>query len=150
MKLLCFLSDTKYNPITGSRQKKPYVATNWIHSLHCKKDFNLKQCFFGEHLLKEDLNAPVAIVESEKIAIIAQASMLEFLWLATGSLNEFKASKLEVLKNRKVVAFPDLGAYDYWHKKAATLGFPIQISDYLEKNSIIEQKNKGLDIADFL
>ena len=43
----------KYNPITGKRQKKPYVATNWIHSLHCKKEFNLKQCLFGEHLLKK-------------------------------------------------------------------------------------------------
>jgi len=39
----------KYNPITGKRQKKPYVATNWIHSLHCKKEFILKQCLFGEH-----------------------------------------------------------------------------------------------------
>jgi len=90
----------KYNPSTDSRQKKPYVATNWIHSLHCKKDFILKQCLFGEHLLKEDLNAPIAIVESEKTAIIAQASMPEYIWLATGSLNEFKASKLEGLRKR--------------------------------------------------
>jgi len=140
----------KYNPITGKRQRKPYVATNWIHSLHYKEDFNLKQCLFGEHLLAEDLNAPVAIVESEKTAIIAQAKMLNYLWLATGSLNEFKASKLEVLKNRKVVAFPDLGAYDYWIKKAAYLNFPIQVSDYLKKNATEEQRKEGLDIADFM
>ncbi len=118
--------------------------------MHCKKDFNLKQCLFGEHLLKEDLNAPVAIVESEKTAIIAQAKMPKYLWLATGSLNEFKASKLEVLKNRRVVAFPDLGAYDYWYKKAAYLKLPIQVSDYIEKNATEEQRKEGLDIADFL
>ena len=140
----------KYNPITGKRQKKPYVATNWIHSVLCEKDFNLKQCLFGEHLLKEDRNAPVAIVESEKTAIIAQASMPEYLWLATGSLNEFKASKLEVLRNRRVIAFPDIGAYHHWHKKAANLSFTIEVSDYLEKNATEIQKKDGLDIADFL
>ncbi len=76
--------------------------------------------------------------------------MPEYLWLATGSLNEFKASKLEVLRNRRVVAFPDLGAYDYWFKKAATLDFTIQVSDYLERNATETQKKDGLDIADFL
>ena len=59
--------------------------------------------------------------------------MPDYLWLATGSLNEFKASKLNVLKGRMVVAFPDLGAYDYWLKKAQTIDFPIDVSNYLEK-----------------
>ncbi len=140
----------KYNAITGKRQKKPYVATNWVHATEYKSGFNLKQCLFGEHLLAEDLNAPVAIVESEKTAIIAQAKMPEYLWLATGSLNEFKASKLEVLKDRRVVAFPDLGAYDHWCKKASNLSFTIDVSDYLEKNATDLQKKNGLDIADFL
>jgi len=140
----------KYNPITGKRQKKPFVATNWVHAIQCQKEFNLVQCLFGEHLLKEDLVAPVAIVESEKTAIIAQTKMPEYLWLATGSLNEFKASKLEVLRNRRVVAFPDIGAYDYWHKKAADLSFTIEVSDYLEKNATKMQKKDGLDIADLL
>ncbi len=70
-------------------------------------------------LLAEDLISPVAIVESEKTAIIALAKMPEYLWLATGSLNEFKPAKLETLKNRRVVAFPDIGAYDIWKQKAA-------------------------------
>ena len=140
----------KYNPITGKRQKKPFVATNWVHAIQCQKEFNLVQCLFGEHLLKEDLVAPVAIVESEKTAIIAQAKMPEYLWLATGSLNEFKASKLEVLRNRRVVAFPDLGTYNYWRKKAANINFKIEVSDYLEKNATEKQKVEGLDIADFL
>jgi len=49
-----------------------------------------------------------------------------------------------------VVAFPDLGAYNYWVKKASMIDFTIQSSDYLEKNAAIEQRNDGLDIADFL
>jgi len=89
-------------------------------------------------------------VESEKTAIIALSKMPEFLWLATGSLNEFKPSKLNMLKGRKVIAFPDLGAYDHWQKKASQLSFEITVSDYLEQNATEEQRKLGLDIADFL
>ncbi len=126
------------------------MATNWIHTIHYKKGFNLTQCLFGEHLLTEDLTSPEAIVESEKTAIIALAKMPEYLWLATGSLNEFKTAKLEILRNRRVVAFPDHGAYDIWQQKASEMSFHIKVSDYLEKNATEEQKKQGLDIADFL
>ena len=139
-----------YDPITGKRKKAPGQTANWVHYLQYGKDYNLQQCLFGEHLLKEDLSAPIAIVESEKTAIIAQAKMPDFLWMATGSLNEFKPSKLNVLKSRRVVAFPDLGAYDYWLKKASQLDFNIEVSDFLEKNATSGQRNEGLDIGDFL
>ena len=93
---------------------------------------------------------PIAIVESEKTAIIAQAKMPDYLWMTTGSCNEFKPSKLNVLRGRRVVAFPDLGAYDYWLKKASLIDFPIEVSNYLEKNATEAQRKEGLDIADFL
>ena len=140
----------KYDPKTGHRIKKPFVATNWVHTLHYKGKFNLHQCLFGEHLLKEDPTAPVALVESEKTAIIAQGKIPDYLWLATGSINEFKPSKLKVLKNRIVVAFPDLGAYEIWKKKAFELSFHIAVSDFLERNATNKQREKGLDIADYL
>lgn len=140
----------KYDSVTGKRIKKPYIAMNWFHSIQYNNDYNLCQCLFGEHLLAEYTNMPIAIVESEKIAIIAQAKMPDFLWMATGSLNEFKPSKLNILKGRRVVAFPDLGAYDHWLKKASLIDFPIEVSNYLEKNATIEQRKEGMDIADFL
>ena len=140
----------KYDPKTGHRIKKPYVATNWVHKLQYKDKFNLNQCLFGEHLLTEDLISPVALVESEKTAIIAQGKIPDYLWLATGSLNEFKPSKLEILKDRIVVAFPDLGAYDIWKKKAIEMSFHISVSDFLEKTTTEVQRKLGLDIADYL
>ncbi len=88
--------------------------------------------------------------KEQKTAIIALAEMPEYLWLATGSLTEFKPAKLNILKNRKVVAFPDLGAFDRWQQKASALDFKITVSDYLEKNATGEQRKQGLDIADFL
>jgi len=139
-----------YSMTTGKRSKKLYPQTNWVHSIMNFNSFNLKQCLFGEHLLKHYPNKPVAIVESEKTAIIATAKLPDFIWMATGSINEFKSSKLNVLKGCRIVAFPDLGAYDYWLKKASGLDFQIEVSDYLEKCSTTDQKKQGLDIADFL
>jgi len=138
-----------YNPETGHRDKR----INWVHKVYGDyKDsgFNLKQCLFGEHLLQYDKSSPVALVESEKTAIIAMAHMPQYLWMATGSLNEFKASKLEILKNRIVLAFPDLGAYEKWQQKAVLLPFRVQISDYLERNASDGEREKGLDVGDFL
>jgi hypothetical protein len=139
-----------YSAITGKRIKKLYPPANWVHSVMHPNGFNLKQCLFGEHLLLHYPNKPVAIVESEKTAIIASAKLPDFLWLATGSINEFKPSKLNILKDRRVIAFPDMGAYDYWVKKALLLPFYVEVSDYLENHSTQEQKKQGLDIADFL
>ena len=55
-----------------------------------------------------------------------------------------------MLKGRRVVAFPDMGAYDRWCKKAHILDFNIEVSDYLEKNATEIQRKEGLDIGDFL
>ena len=141
-----------YDPQTGRRNKnKP---TNWIHSVHpdlkAPNNYILKQCLFGEHLLSIQTAMPVALVESEKTAIIAMGKLPYYLWLATGSLHEFKQSKLEILLGRRVVAFPDLGAYDRWKQKASTFSFKVEVSNYLELHATEEQKKLGLDIVDFL
>ncbi|MBC8319890.1 MAG: hypothetical protein H8E34_04130 [Bacteroidetes bacterium] len=141
-----------YNPQTGHRNK--HKPTNWIHAVHPElksaNTFNLKQCLFGEHILSADSSTPVALVESEKTAVIAIGKLPCYLWLATGSLHEFKQSKLEILLGRRVVAFPDLGAYDRWQQKASTFSFKVDISNYLEIHATDEQRKEGLDIADFL
>ena len=141
-----------YDPITGHRDKSK--QTTWVHAIHPDyskpKEFNLCQCLFGEHLLREDSTCPIALVESEKTAIIAMARMPQYLWMATGSLNEFKPSKLEILRNRIVIAFPDLGAYEKWKDKASLLPFRVEVSDYLERNASDGEREMGLDIGDFL
>lgn len=49
----------------------------------------------------------VALVESEKTAVICAGLMPRFLWLATGGKSMIN-ERLLVLKGRKVVAFPDI------------------------------------------
>jgi uncharacterized protein (TIGR02186 family) len=81
-------------------------------------EFNLRQCFFGEHLLNQNKTLPIAIVESEKSALIASYYLPEFCWIASGGkYGCFRDENLTVLEGRKIVLFPDLGAFDQWNLK---------------------------------
>lgn len=143
-----------YNSTTGHRVKEPHNHITWVHSLIIKESFNLKQCFFGEHLLPHEQNKPVAIVESEKTALITASYLPQYLWIATGGKNGcFREEALHILQNRNVVLFPDLGATEDWTARTATMqrmGIKVVVFDYLEKNATTEQRENGYDIADFL
>lgn len=125
---------------------------NWVHSVLNLKDFVLKQCFFGEHLLPHCPDCKVGIVESEKTAIILQAKLPEILWLASGGADGINPEKVRALKDREVILFPDASnegrIFKKWEQKARQFGF--EISDYLERNATELQKAKGVDIADFV
>jgi hypothetical protein len=111
-------------------------------------DYNLKQCLFGEHLLAGQPTKPVAIVESEKTAMICSLFIDKYTWLACGGKVELRAEKVGPLANRSVTLFPDLGAYSDWTLKAKEFGF--NISDHIERIATDEDRGKGLDLADFL
>ena len=126
-----------------------------LHSELKLPDFTLRQCFFGEHLLTDKTTTKtIAIVESEKTAIIATHFISDFVWLATGGMNGcFNKDAVEVLSGREVVLVPDLGATDKWKSKLPLLQSickQVIVSSILEDNATDEQKTKGLDIADFL
>ena len=76
-----------YNPKDGHRVKEPRSYVGWAHAFLHLPDFNLCQCFFGEHLLAQHPTMSVAIVESEKTAIIASHFIPNFIWLATGGMH---------------------------------------------------------------
>ena len=126
-----------YNEHTGKRVKEPYNHINWLHKAIKEPNFNLRQCLFGLHLINQDYQKDIAIVESEKTAIIMSIYLPEFIWLATGSKSNFKFDLLEPLKKRKCFAFPDKGEFKNWNDKAKELnsrGFKIEVSNILEQS----------------
>jgi hypothetical protein len=144
-----------YDHSTGKRIKIPHNHITWVHSALKLPDFNLQQCFFGEHLLKSELSKPVAIVESEKTAVIASAYLPKFIWLAVGSLTNLSPGKFKCLRNRNVFLFPDLNCFEKWSDKAKeiTKANPclfIEVSVLLEQKASEFDKSNGLDIADYL
>ena len=144
---------------TGKRTKN----ITWMHQiLKMKKeisDYNLCQCLFGLHLIKDDKKSIIALVESEKTACIMSVIFPDFLWLACGAKGEFKLKKLEPIKHRKIIAYPDCEiqkngstTYQEWKRKAIEYnrnGYEITVSDLLENEATKEQKIEGIDIADF-
>jgi hypothetical protein len=141
-----------YDPQTGKRVKVPFNHVTWVHAIRRLPGYQLRQCNFGEHLLKEDPTKIVAIVESEKTAVIASIYLPEFVWLACGSRTGLTEERFKVLKGRKVVLFPDLGAYERWCQKARELSHlaRMEVSDLLERKATEMERASGWDLADYL
>lgn len=143
-----------YNADNGKRVKEPFNHVTWVHSLLKMPDFNLRQCFFGEHLLPMNRDKPVAIVESEKTALVATYYLPEYVWLTTGGKNGcFNADALRVLKGHQVILYPDIGATDQWRQKLRllrSLGIEASIFNFLEEVATDDERTAGLDIADYL
>ena len=141
-----------YNAETRHRVKEPLAFVSWAHSELKLQDFHLKQCLFGEHLLKNS-SSPVMLVESEKTAVVMSHFIPDYIWLATGGKNGcFNSEAMQVLKGREVTLIPDLGATEQWKEKSALLSGickRVVVSNVLECTSDEEQRSQGLDIADF-
>lgn len=143
-----------YDPETGKRVKEPYNKINWLHnpwhSLLNENvdDYALRQVFFGTHLINQR-EGTINIAESEKTAIINSIHKPNSTWLATGGLELINEEKLEPLKGRKLVFFPDKGeAYNKWLEKLEPFrcDFDIEVSDFLEKQDM----ELGEDIGDYI
>lgn len=137
-----------YDAEVGKRQKKAdgkaYIGS--VRSILKLKDFNINQCLFGLHLVGN--NKKIALVESEKTAIIMSIFKPEYTWLATGSKSGFKYDMLVPIKEYQIVAFPDKSEFQDWSKKAEVLnsfGFNIRVNDWLESQ---DQYLDGADFAD--
>lgn len=145
-----------YNPRTGRRLKaegKSYVSFLG-KSILKNKDANLQQCLFGEHQLSQRAAAPVALVESEKTAVIMAGILPDVVWLATGGKHGAKWTEKAVysaLEGRKVILYPDLGAFDTWKERGKILATvcDVQTSDLLERKAAPQDRAEGFDIADY-
>ena len=123
------------------------------HNGQLPPGWQLTQCLFGEHLLSEpgSRGRTIALVESEKTAVIASGIMPKYIWLATGGKSQLSPEKLSVLRGRKVIAFPDADGYRQWSEKLAAIeGLTITVSDVLEKNATDRDRRDHIDIADWL
>jgi len=126
----------------------------WVHEILSMHDFNLEQCLFGLHqLANQPSSKPIAVVESEKTAIIATAFEPGFIWLACGGLGNLTVDKCKPLAGRSITLFPDLGGYQRWNVKAEELrrmGYTVRVSSVLEGRASTLDRHAGLDIADYL
>lgn len=140
-----------FNSATGKRIKdkngKAFITS--VRSILKLKDFNLKQCLFGLHIINEPYKKTIALTEGEKTAVLMSLFSPQYDWLATGGKEALKYDLLLPIKKHNIVAFPDKGEYKNWQEKATklnSLGFKITVNEWLE-NTEYDDKT---DLADVL
>lgn len=130
-----------YSGLSRVKTEEP----RWEHS--GIKDFVFSRCFFGEHLIDLTDYKPIAIVESEKTAVICSLLYPKYKWLATGGALCLSQDMCRViLEYPEIHLFPDNGSYAVWQKS-------IDLNPFLHKPyvySFMELADTGKDIADYL
>lgn len=109
-----------------------------------------KPILFGGHIISDYPDRPIAIVESEKTAIIGACLIPSLTWCATGGKNNLNADMLAPCKGHTTLLFPDMDARQEWGDKAQRLrtqGFDIQIMEWWRGLDDVGEK---YDIADML
>ena len=140
--------------------------------------FQPTHVFFGTHLLghtyitnSTDLNSPnswskkspvVCVVEAEKSAVILSELYPQYIWLAAGGMHEVQVNKFLPLRYYKVILFPDTDpdgtAFHCWYDAAQqvmrSFFWPrhnhIRVSPILELHATVSQKQRKIDLVDFL
>ena len=143
-----------YYKAGGHRDKKVPPCIIWAHR---------PQCLYGLHRYnQESRHKPVAIVESEKSALIMSIVKPEYLWMACGSLNNFNERFLEPIREASIIAYPDVDyqrdsqsgksiSFALWLRTARQLnrqGWDIEVSSLLEDTATTPQRLDKIDIAD--
>lgn len=150
-----------YDRRTGKRDRTQNPS--WVHA-ELKKtgelsaNFNLETCYFGEHLLEKYPKWPLAIVEAEKTAFLAsicKGVFPDLVWLGCGGVTYLNVDALErVGRGRKIVLYPDAGAFEQWEVIAEQArrqrGLNIKVSDLIETGATDAERAAGFDLADYL
>ena len=113
------------------QKSQEVMLVGYIQKLNLP-NYNLKQCLFGEHLLSEIPTKPVAIVESEKSALVATHYMPEFIWLATGGIHGcFNSDVVKCVERSVSYAMPGFGCKERFGKNQDGLySFPYVLKLY--------------------
>lgn len=141
----------------GHRRKD--LGSLWMHTIITRDqttgvsktadEIGCSQVLYGAHLLKSRPAAPVAIVESEKSALICACFYPSHVWLATGGMHGLSLEKTMCLSGRDVTLFPDQGALEKWSEKAMEfepITSSLVVSDIMEAMGA----ESGEDLADYL
>lgn len=99
----------------------------------------------------------ICIVESVRSCIVLSERFPKYIWMATGYLANLNERLFLPLKGRHIVCFPATDptgdTYLLWlttASEAQKYGIDITVNRFLEDRASIEQKEKCIDLVDFL
>ena len=123
--------------------------------------WRVQHCLFGSHLLATDISRhtnTVAIVENEQSAVILSELFPECLWIAYASVIHLDVRHFAPLQGRIVILYPPtdpmLSTFPFFEELAVSIrrhyNIQITVSPILEDYATEEQKQRKIDIVDFL
>lgn len=132
--------------LPDGHRNKAHFGT-WAHKVLGIEDFNLKQCIFGLNVAIESDCKEVAVVESEKTAVLMSIFDDTRTWVATGGAGNVQPEKFAPLlyAGKRIVALPDKGMAAKW---IAKLGKIATINTSLETVESLNWVPDGADVLD--
>ena len=128
----------------GKNGKRLKNKNSWYLHNKVKDDYSLQQVFYNE--LSVNDGKPIAIVESEKTAVIMTGFYPETTWIATGGaemINTYRLLRLPKLDK----VFADNQMTEKWRKKTQVFNPEIDYSvDEAVNNGLIEEGSDILDL----
>lgn len=150
--------DHHHNPST--------ISSRLIAHGKLPKEWTATNCLFGLHLINVNEGCIIAVVESEKTAVICSQLIpsmggTKVIWMASGGKGALSMQLLQPVLGKKVILFPDTDTtgecYNSWLKIAsqANSSLPstagkVFVSNLLELHATDDQKRRKIDIADFI
>ena len=138
-------------------------ADTWVSTLLKRRYpaaapyLKVKHCLFGLHQILTS-PMPIGIVESERSAVLLSELCPELVWMAYSYPSNFMVNILEPLQGRKVTLYPLADPYmdNYLYclnladQATRLYHLEISVSRFLEDNATGDQKQRNIDLVDFL
>lgn len=139
-----------------------HIDEGWISTILKQREpliehWPVRHCLFGEHLTHMSLT-PICIVESELTAVILSELLPDTIWMAYAHTTNLTPFLLAPLVGRNVTIYPrtdpTMSNYVFFLDYAALVrkhyNINLHISSTLEYNTTAEQKERCIDILDFI
>ena len=142
-----------------------HLGDTWVSSLLKAREPKLLQswhpghCLFGLHLLTVVENKPICVVESEASAVVLSELFPESIWMAYAYPANMTVDLLEPLQGCIITIYPqtdpNMEIYLSFLDFADTVrrvypSMDISVENILEENATEEQKQRNIDLVDFL
>ena len=141
-----------------------HIGSGWVSTMlkqrypECSRYIRPEHCLFGLHQVSEDEQRPVAIVESERSAVILSELLPKQLWMATAYPSNFNLLSLAPLQGRRVILYPRtdpaMEHYLAWLEIAdqarRKYQLDITVRNFLEEQATPEQKEREIDLWDYI
>ena len=147
-----------------------HIGNSWVSAMlkarepELLREWHTEHCLLGLHQLKNEKikelknKTSVAVVESERSAVILSEVFPEYVWMASVYPMNLNVGTLQALCGHRVVLFPPtdetgetfLAWVEIADQARRVLHLDVSVSTVLEERATEEQKRRKIDLVEYL